>query len=357
MLKEVKYVIFIVMKQSKKILILSLTVVFLLLFTFLFVYLNNRYFPREEVPTMREGRVIAENWIRNFSSLYPYYGKDLSLLEEEEVSRGEYRFTFSFITDRPEYGVHKNAVRIKTADTEVVEAVTNGIYDEIKSEYIEREEVVALYFILEKDEDYELVKVERNVTALPIDYFEEAVIKELFSGPTQSEIEEGYSTAIAQGGEILSFRINNETAYIETDFDIEQSEIALEQLRKTVFQFDTVSHLEIPEKETITVLEIEGIPENFRFNSDLEEGMEKEDVKYLQIILNADPETIVTQDGAGSPGEEVEFFDSATTRAVMAFQRKYSTEILEPAGMMLSTGVVDVYTRDKLNAILEEVSW
>jgi len=253
--------------------------------------------------------------------------------------------------------VHKNAVRIKTADTEVVEAVTNGIYDEIKSEYIEREEVVALYFILEKDEDYELVKVERNVTALPIDYFEEAVIKELFSGPTQSEIEEGYSTAIAQGGEILSFRINNETAYIETDFDIEQSEIALEQLRKTVFQFDTVSHLEIPEKETITVLEIEGIPENFRFNSDLEEGMEKEDVKYLQIILNADPETIVTQDGAGSPGEEVEFFDSATTRAVMAFQRKYSTEILEPAGMMLSTGVVDVYTRDKLNAILEEVSW
>jgi len=90
----------------------------------------------------------------------------------------------------------------------------------------------------------------------------------------------------------------------------------------------------------------------------------KFDIKYLQIILNSDPETQVAKFGPGSPGNETHHFGDRTENAVIRFQEKYCKQILEPIlncsceenmdkEKCQGTGIVGPSTRSKLNEILE----
>jgi hypothetical protein len=183
-------------------------------------------------------------------------------------------------------------------------------------------------------------------------------LKELLSGPNDEETARGYFSYIEMGTELFSFSVDNETAYIELSIGFDQQvEMGQEQIKKTLAQFESIKEVRVPERKRVVKINVEGIPEDFLFNRDLKEGAKGIDVKYLQMILNADPDTMVAQQGPGSPGKEVESFSESTTRAVKAFQRKYSDEVLKPAGLILSNGIVNEHTRDKLNAILEENRW
>jgi len=77
------------------------------------------------------------------------------------------------------------------------------------------------------------------------------------------------------------------------------------------------------------------------FNSDLEYKMTSPDVKNLQIVLNKDPNTRVAVSGAGSPGQETNYFGSLTLAAVKKFQA---------ANAIPTTGYVGPLTRAALNA-------
>ncbi len=344
------------MKTSKKIIIISSVVVSLVLFTTAFIVLGNKFLPREDVPTMGEASIIAENWIRNFSSFWKN-GEDLQLKEKTEIGRGEYEFLFSFITDDEHYGVHENEMFVKTLNTEIVGAITNNIFDEISSNYIEEESTITLYFATLKDGQAIVNSIERIISVSTIDDIKRATLESLLEGPTIEENEKGYYTAIDSGTKILSFEIEDGTLYIELNFDFETSNIAKQQIEMTMKQFDKIDNIKESERKIITTLNIEGVPEEFIFEKNLDEEIEDVDVKYLQIILNADPETKVADTGPGSPGEENYIYDNATKQAVKSFQRKYAEEVLYPAGLILSTGIVDDYTRDKLNSILEESRW
>jgi hypothetical protein len=341
------------MPTKRKALIISGTLLGVFLCSCLFIFVTNSIFPKKEVPTIKEANIIAENWIKNFSASFPYYGKDLQVKTEKEIEKGVYDFIFSFVSEDSDYGIRENEMEVRVDGLEVVKAVTNEIFNEIDQKYIEKESTIDVYFVVQKEGEEEVFEsVKRVISSSVKDKLEELAVIELLKGPTQEEEEMGISTSIEKGTELLSLNIEKRVAYL--DFNLDISEAGEKQLLKTISQFGTIEEIKAPVKREVLVVNVEGVPTSFLFRKDLQEGTKSEDVKYLQVILNADPETKVAESGAGSPGKEITSFGPATRRALMNFQRKYADEILEPAGLILSTGIVDIYTRDKLNTILEE---
>lgn len=86
------------------------------------------------------------------------------------------------------------------------------------------------------------------------------------------------------------------------------------------------------------------------FNSTLSRGAENADVKRLQQLLNSDPDTRIASSGVGSPGNETNFFGTATENAVKKFQAKYG---IVSSGDPTSTGygMVGAKTRAKLQEV------
>ncbi len=89
----------------------------------------------------------------------------------------------------------------------------------------------------------------------------------------------------------------------------------------------------------------------FIFTTNLKLGGRGAEVLQLQKILNSDPDTIITNTGPGSTGNETNYFGKLTKTAVIKFQNKYASEILTPVGLLTGTGYVGPSTRARLNKI------
>jgi len=93
------------------------------------------------------------------------------------------------------------------------------------------------------------------------------------------------------------------------------------------------------------------------FVRNLRLGMRGEDVRSLQAVLNRDPDTRISSSGAGSPGNETDYFGPATKRALINFQEKYREEVLTPAGLISGTGFFGEKTRLKAKSLFAEASF
>ncbi len=113
----------------------------------------------------------------------------------------------------------------------------------------------------------------------------------------------------------------------------------IEEVRQLVKDFN-----ETP--ETVTVLRpVKGLPKGFTFSNQLRERATGDAIRYLQIVLNTDPETRIANSGAGSLGRETNYFGPATRSALIRFQRKHN---------LSATGIVDIATRAKINEVLQK---
>ncbi len=91
------------------------------------------------------------------------------------------------------------------------------------------------------------------------------------------------------------------------------------------------------------------------FDRNLSFGLQGEDVRELQRILNKNPITRVAVSGPGSLGSETNYFGQMTRTAVIKFQELYAPEVLFPIGLYKGTGFIGQYTLAKLNKISESV--
>jgi peptidoglycan hydrolase-like protein with peptidoglycan-binding domain len=89
----------------------------------------------------------------------------------------------------------------------------------------------------------------------------------------------------------------------------------------------------------------------YTWTRDLTLGAKGADVMKLQQFLNADADTRVAVDGAGSAGMETEFYGPATAAAVSKMQVKYRADILSPANLVSPTGYFGPSTRAKANSL------
>ncbi len=89
---------------------------------------------------------------------------------------------------------------------------------------------------------------------------------------------------------------------------------------------------------------------DFNFKNNLSLGVQAEDVVFLQKILNINSETLITDSGEGSKGNETNYFGKLTQDAVKRFQLKYKIVSEQDSGF----GIVGPKTRVILNNLINK---
>ncbi|MDO8620508.1 MAG: peptidoglycan-binding domain-containing protein, partial [bacterium] len=88
------------------------------------------------------------------------------------------------------------------------------------------------------------------------------------------------------------------------------------------------------------------------FTKPLKLGSRGDDVKNLQLFLNANGVTVSVA-GPGSQGQETTYYGPATARAITRFQEAYRSDILTPNNLSRGTGYFGPATLKKLNTLLK----
>ncbi len=225
----------------------------------------------EEANLMEEKVALAEEWIRSFSPTYLFDGYDLKFIDGSEVEEGVFQLVFEFTSSAAGYGdrsdeilaqvitSHVTVITIKQG--EVVSAITDGIFSEKEGEMIEEQTTLKdVYFVFVENGVESVVPLQREM--YDTEEIGHAVLLELLRGPSEQEKEEGYSTAINEGVDLLSLIIEDGTAYADFSSQLNVSggsalvTAIREQITNTLSQFETVDFVIISiEGETEEILQ------------------------------------------------------------------------------------------------------
>lgn len=180
----------------------------------------------------------------------------------------------------------------------------------------------------------------------------------LFFNPEKSKI-----LADKTVREVLNYATDKEEI-LEKALD-KKGEIVNSPLLPEIYGFNHPSQVYINDKEKAKELLItagfkkinsEGIREKlvkreieFEFKNNLTFGSQGKEVEELQKCLAKDAEVY-------PEGEITSYFGNLTKEAVIRFQEKYASEILEPQGLEKGTGDVKAGSREKLNELCARVT-
>ncbi len=215
--------------------------------------------PHETESSLEESVALAEEWIRSYSPTYLFDGSDLEFVYGEEIEEDVFELYFEFISSAAGYGertdqmlaqvITSHTVEVVVDDMSIVSVITDGVYDEKYKEMLEEENTeVNLYYLIVEENIESVVPVTREIPST------EGIAREtlvhLLSGPTEEEINEGYTTAINDGVEILSIYIDNNVAYVDFSSELDTSGSAMtmavrDQITNTLMQFETVEEVVI----------------------------------------------------------------------------------------------------------------
>lgn len=216
--------------------------------------------------TQAEAQVTAQDWVLNQSPTYTQDGMDLVLVSDSViVPDEEYEFVFTFDSRAAGYGdrsdemaaqvITPHEIRVTVSSGEVISAVTDGVYDEVRGTMIGETiepttTTVEVYFMRVVDGQESIVAVEREIPTT--EAVGRSALEALLAGPTAVEEANGMSTAINEGVVLQSLDI---TAGVATaDFSARlQEDVAgsatvmaiREQIEKTLLQFETVNEVVI----------------------------------------------------------------------------------------------------------------
>lgn len=91
------------------------------------------------------------------------------------------------------------------------------------------------------------------------------------------------------------------------------------------------------------------------FSEDLSTGDSGEEARLVQVFINeVVPGIQVAESGAGSPGNETDYYGSLTAAAVSEFQEQYSAEVLDPVNLSSGSGYWGPSSRAHANTLLQE---
>ncbi len=212
---------------------------------------------------------VSKEWIIDNAGTYAERGgSNLEYVSSDITEDGVYEIIFEFDSSFGGYGslkedevdvqvVTPHTIVITIEEGKVIEAITDGFYDEINEVFLDQEEDFILrdiYFYTIEDNQEVLVSEQREFYT---DDPEEIVILELLEGP----FAEDNFTAISEDTSLNSFSIDNGVVYLDFSSHLDASGSATvimirEQIESTVLQFDNINEVVISiEGETEEILQ------------------------------------------------------------------------------------------------------
>ena len=228
---------------------------------------------------------IAKDWIEENSKTFTQRGgHDLVHKETVILEDGTAEVTFTFNSSVAGYGeveedevsatvITPHTIKLKIKNGKVISAVIDDIFqekelqdEEVKEESEEpvkeeKEVTINIYFGIIRDEVEEVDSVKRVYFLEDTSLLPEIAILALLDGPTSEEKTEGYFTAINPETTLNFINIENRTAFVDFNQEIDASGSATvlmirDQIKKTLSQFENIDNVVISiETETEDILE------------------------------------------------------------------------------------------------------
>jgi hypothetical protein len=230
------------------------------------------FIQKAESPTINEpldiseAQTLAESWVIKKSPTYTFDGMDLTLDEAiEEIEGKSFIFVFTFNSRAAGYGdrsdmmlaqmITPHVMEVYVEDGEVVNAITDGVFDEMTGEMIEEDPYayepteIEVYFMEVTEGKEEFVAVKRIVSTPDL---ERTSLEELLKGILPEEERENLSTSINEGVEINTFEIVDGVAKVDFNEALQEGiagsawVMAIRtQIEKTLMQFESIDAVEI----------------------------------------------------------------------------------------------------------------